>query len=247
MTASFVKKLVDEAAAPYRAAGRFAYHFARGKLGGDPVFAGLLAHGLITGNARILDIGCGQGLLASWLLSAKALHDSGDWPAHWPAAPNPRSIHGIELMPRDVERAQRALANFNNVATFTIADMCNTDFAKADAVVILDVLHYVGIAAQNDVLRRVRDALAPHGILILRVGDAGAGVPFTMSTWVDHVVMFARGHRNVRLVCRPLTAWCTALTELGFAVSTLAMNQGTPFANVLLIAKLGQNSRAAQP
>ena len=246
MSASFVKKLIDKAAAPYRAAGRFAWHFARGKLGGDSVFASLLAHDLIPDNARILDIGCGQGLLASWLLSAKALHDSGDWPANWPAAPNPHSIHGIELMPRDVERARRALANPNNAATFTAADMCNTDFGKADAVVILDVLHYVGIAAQNDVLRRARDALAPDGILILRVGDASAGLPFTMSLWVDHVATFARGHRNVRLVCRPLSVWCTALTELGFTVSTLAMKQGTPFANVLLIARLGQNSRIIQ-
>jgi SAM-dependent methyltransferase len=237
MTTQLVKNLIDAASAPYRSAGRFAWHFARGKLGGDPVFVGILEHGLIKEQARILDIGCGQGLLASWLISATAAHKKGAWPAHWPAAPSPATIHGIELMPRDVERARQALGD---AARFTVGDMCKTDFGKADTVVILDVLHYVGIEAQNDVLRRVRDALAPKGKLILRVGDAGAGLPFMFSVWVDHVVTFVRGHRNSRMYCRPLAKWKAALEELGFRVNSLPMNKGTLFANILLVAELGE-------
>lgn len=239
MTTPFVKNLIDRAAAPYRAAGHLAWHFARGKLAGDPVFAGLLEHGLIPDNARILDIGCGQGLLASWLLAAKTMHGNGNWPVRWPAAPIPRSIHGIELMPRDVQRAQRALGN---AATFTTSDMCKVDFGHTDVIVILDVLHYVSIAAQNDVLQRARNALTPGGTLILRVGDASGGLPFKYSVCVDYVASFVRGHRNVRLHCRALPAWCTALADLGFTVNALPMNKGTSFANVLLVAKLVQNT-----
>lgn len=235
MTAKFINHLIDQAATPYRSAGRFAWHFARGKLGGDPVFAGMLQHGLLPENARIVDIGCGQGLLASWLRSAREMYEQGNWPAHWPKAPAPVSIHGIELMPRDVERARRALGD---AARFTVGDMCRVDFGKADAVVILDVLHYVDIDAQNDVLRRVRDALAPSGTLILRVGDASGGLPFKFSVLVDHIVTFMRGHRNSRLYCRPLSAWQAVLADLGFTVTTMPMNKGTPFANILLIAKL---------
>jgi SAM-dependent methyltransferase len=244
MTKQFVKTLVDAAAAPYRSAGRFAWNFARGKLGIDPVFVGLLEHGLIPDNARVLDIGCGQGLLASWLISAKAMWDNGNWPAHWSKAPNPASIHGIELMPRDVARAQLALGS---AATFTVADMCKVDFGKSDAVVILDVLHYVSIEAQNDVLQRVRDALAPDGTLILRIGDASGGLPFKFSVWVDHVVTFVRGHRNSRLYCRPLSHWRTTLIDLGFTVDMLAMNKGTPFANILLVARLGRKPQHIDP
>ena len=54
------------------ASGRFAWHFARGKLRWDPVFGHLLAHGLIAPRTRVLDIGCGQGLLASLLRAAGA-------------------------------------------------------------------------------------------------------------------------------------------------------------------------------
>ena len=32
------QRLIDRASQPFRSAGRFAYHFARGKLGGDPVY-----------------------------------------------------------------------------------------------------------------------------------------------------------------------------------------------------------------
>ncbi|SMP74011.1 methyltransferase domain-containing protein [Noviherbaspirillum suwonense] len=241
MTQAFLRRLIDRAATPYRSAGRFAWHFARGKLGGDPVFAGLLEHGLIPDRARVLDIGCGQGLLASWLLSAQAMHAAGDWPAHWPAAPAPRALHGIELMPKDVERARRALGG---AAVFTAADMCKADFGSVDAVVVLDVLHYVDIPAQDDVLSRIRDALAPRGVLVLRVGDAGGGWPFRFSVWVDHVVTFVRGHRNSRLHCRTLADWKAALSGLGFSVRSLPMNKGTPFANILLVAELDQAARA---
>lgn len=241
MTAEFIQHLIDKASAPYRCAGRFAWHFARGKLGGDPVFVGLLERGLIADRSRILDIGCGQGLLASWLLAAQALHRQQRWPLHWPAAPQVSAIHGIELMPRDVERAQQALQGSDQCAVrFTVGDMCRAEFGQADAAVILDVLHYVNIDAQNDVLRRVRDALLPAGILILRVGDAAGGWRFRYSVLVDRVATFARGHRNSRLYCRTLPEWQATLDALGFAVERMPMNQGTPFANVLLVAKLGQ-------
>ena len=51
--------IVEAASAPYRSVGRFAWHFARGKLARDPVFRHVLSNGLIPHQARVLDIGCG--------------------------------------------------------------------------------------------------------------------------------------------------------------------------------------------
>ena len=92
--------LIEAASAYYRVAGRFAWHFARGKLGADPVFAAVLASGLLGGRTRILDLGCGQALLAAWLLAAHACHASaepGAWPEGWPAPPAVQSYAGIEI------------------------------------------------------------------------------------------------------------------------------------------------------
>ncbi len=143
-------------------------------------------------------------------------------------------------MAHDVTRADQALANAISTghAEFLQADMCSADFAPTDAVVILDVLHYVPLLAQDDVLQRVRHALAPGGVLLLRVGDASGGLRFWISALVDYTVTTLRGHRLRKLHCRTLAEWQTALQKLGFTVKTQAMSQGTPFANVLLIAQI---------
>lgn len=107
-----------------------------------------------------------------------------------------------------------------------------------DLVVILDVLHYVDLDAQEGVLRRVREALAPGGRLLLRVGDAASTRGFAISQWVDRTVTRIRGHRVSPTWGRTLAEWTALLQRLGFAVHSIPMSQGTPFANVLLVADL---------
>ena len=230
------RRLVDRASAPYRAASRFAWHFARGKLGFDPVFRHILASGLIVPGARVLDLGCGQGLLASLLQACTALRDAVEWPRDWPDAPADARVTGIELMPRDVERARAALGASGR-CTFVCGDMRREAFPVSDVVVILDVLHYVTHAEQDDVLQRARDALVPGGRLLLRVGDAGARRGFAFSQWVDAVVARLRGHGVPPTHARPIAAWVDLLQRLGLRVTPQPMSQGTPFANVLLVAQ----------
>jgi SAM-dependent methyltransferase len=225
--------LIDRASEPYRIAGLFAYKFARGKLSTDPVFRAMLELGLLGGRGRILDLGCGQGLLSAWLQAALLHYQSGNWPAGWPAAPAPLSTRGIELMVRDVARARRALGAACNISQ---GDIRSAEFGSADAVVILDVLHYMAEEDQIQVLRRVRAALPARGLLLLRVGDADAGLRFRCSQWVDKLVMLFRGHSWVTTHCRSAVQWRSLLSDCGFDVSSAPMSRGTPFANVLMIA-----------
>jgi SAM-dependent methyltransferase len=225
--------LIDRASAPYRSAGAFAYNFARGKLRGDPVFRALLERGLLLGRGHILDLGCGQGLLSAWLKAALHCYESGSWPQDWPPAPKPRSTRGIELMIRDVERAHTALGPDCQIFQ---GDIRSAEFGTTDAVVILDVLHYIGREEQLQVLKRVRAALPARGLLLLRIGDADGGLRFRYSQWVDKLVMLFRGHAKVATHCRSADQWHKLLCECGFEVQATPMSQGTRFANVLLIA-----------
>lgn len=236
MTAPLVAQLVTAAAAPYRPAGRFAWHFAQGKLAGDPAFAGLLARGLIPDGARLLDVGCGQGLLLAWLHAAREQCEQGAWPESWPPAPRIAAYRGIELMAPDAQRARAALGDQADIVT---GDMRSADLGTPDTVVILDVLHYISHAEQTDLLARVHAALPGGGKLLLRIGDAEGGARFRFGLWVDGVVALARGHGWVRFHSRSLGEWLVVLESLGFAVESMPMAEGTPFANTLLIARKG--------
>lgn len=233
MSEAFFRALAANAAARYDPRDRYARHFARGKLTGDPAFRGLLAHGLIPRGARLLDVGCGQGVLGALLLAARDSHARGEWPAGWPAPPDPAAIRGIDLSPRDVDRARAAMPE----GRFECADIRRADLGEADAVVILDVLHYIGFEEQRDLLQRVGDALRGGGVLLLRVADNDGSLRFHYTVAVDHAVTALRGHRIERFHCRPVAEWKALLESLGFRVEARPMSEGTAFANVLLVSR----------
>ncbi|MGI4846902.1 MAG: methyltransferase domain-containing protein [Janthinobacterium lividum] len=294
--------LVAAAAAPYRQAGRFAWHFARGKLAGDPVFAALLEHGLLCGRARILDIGCGQGLLAALLLAAGAAGAAstanaanaekadlarpadtaaaaGEMDAAHPAAagshvlqgadalhagasnggpvalhkaPRPLAYHGIDSNGAEIGRALRALcaprpsppppqSPFS--LRFTSGDMRTTPFGNAEAILLLDVLHYIDHPAQDALLARARAALGLSGVLILRVGDAAGGWRFRYSVLVDRLVRLLRTGCAAPLYCRSVAEWQASLEALDLKVSRLPAAPGARFANTVLIATAGDDLR----
>jgi hypothetical protein len=148
-------------------------------------------------------------------------------------------------MPRDVARAQKSVGHIRPLPTIVCGNMCTAEFPACDVVVILDVLHYVDLAAQEGVLLRVRDALlrgaadrAVPGRLLLRVGDAASKRGFAISQWVDRTVTRIRGHKVSPTWGRTLDEWVALLQRLGFSVQPMPMSEGTPFANVLLVADI---------
>lgn len=220
MSRASFRALARKAAARYPARDRYARHFAYGKLTRDPVFEHIVSKGLLPAGARILDLGCGQGLLAALL---SATDSDGDW-----------QYCGIDMSARDIERARAA---GGPRCEFLAGDIRSAAFGAADVAVLLDVLHYVDPAAQRDVLRRVRSALAPQGVLLLRVADACAGLRFRVTEAIDLAVTRLRGHRIARLHSLPLAERRAQLEREGFRVEARPMSEGTPFANVLMVAR----------
>jgi SAM-dependent methyltransferase len=235
------RALLRHASAYYRPAGRFAWHFAQGKLAGDPAFRTILAEGLLAQVQDVLDLGAGQALLAAWLLAARATYASeraGDWPRGWPAPPPLRSYTGIEINPQEVRRARRAFAHDSGAAVRIVhADIREADYGTPDAVVLLDVLHYSDFRTQETILRRVRAALVAEGVLVLRVGDAAGGLGCALSKAVDRTVALARRGRWLPLHCRTLRQWQQLLAALGFTTRAVPMPDATLFSNVLLVAR----------
>lgn len=230
---TFQKNLLRSAIEPYQSADRYSRYFGRVKLRIDPAFTTILQQGLIPDGARLLDLGCGQGLLASILLSARALAKDGQWPEGWPPPPALASIRGIDSVPLDIQRAQLALGNRAN---FSVEDVCMADFGEADVIVILDVLHYIDYHAQDNVLRKVKQALPPNGRLILRVGNAAGGMWFKASYWYDRMIWFFRVGKDNPLYCRTLDEWIAALGKLGLSTRQIDLGKGVSLANTMLLA-----------
>ena len=227
--------LVDAATRPYADAGRYAYHFTRGKLRRDPVFRALLQGGLLPDQGQLLDLGCGLGVLPAMLLEARNQYRVGNWPSDWPAPPQKLYLHGVELLKWKVAIANTALGD---KASIQQGDIRTADFPPcSDVIIILDVLMYMQPTEQRLVLQRVAQSLPAGGVLLLREANAAGGWRFHATRMAEQILSLLRGQGWPSLHYRSETEWITLLEELGFSVKCLPMSQGTPFANVLFRAK----------
>ena len=231
-----VRPLIEAATRPYIEAGRYAWHFARGKLRHDPVYFSLLRRGLLPDRGSLLDLGCGQGVLLSLLKAAKEQYQAGSWPRDWPPPPLNLGLRGIELSAGQVQAARHALGDSVQVDQRDLRDF---DFPPCSVIVMLDVLLYLGEAEQGRVIEKAAGALEPGGLLLLREADAGAGVAFQVTKWSERIAGALRGEFGQRLHYRSAVQWIAELVGRGFAVSAEPMSEGTPFANVLFVARKG--------
>ena len=229
-----VRPLFEAATRPYIGAGQYAWHFARGKLRHDPVFFSLLRRGLLPERGNLLDLGCGQGVLLSLIRAAQEQYRAGLWPRDWPAPPLNLGLRGIELSAGRVQVARRALGDSVQVDQRDLRDF---DFPPCSVIVMLDVLFYLGEAEQGRVIEKAAGALEPGGLLLMREADAGAGFAFQATRWGEWIAGALRGEFGQQLHYRSLVQWIAVLAGRGFAVSAEPMGEGTPFANVLFVAR----------
>jgi SAM-dependent methyltransferase len=231
---SQVKALFEAATRPYIAAGQYAWHFARGKLRHDPVFFSLLRRGLLPDRGSLLDLGCGQGVLLSLIGAAKEQYRAGVWPRDWPPPPLNLGLRGIELSAGRVQAARRALGDSVQVDQHDLRDF---DLPMCSVIIMLDVLLYLDEAGQGRVIEMAARALEPGGLLLMREADAGAGFPFVVTRWGERLAGALRGEFGQHLHYRSVIQWLAELAGRGFAVGAEPMSEGTPFANVLFVAR----------
>ncbi|MEP7280630.1 MAG: class I SAM-dependent methyltransferase [Rubrivivax sp.] len=224
--------------ARYRAADAHARWHARGKLAFDPLYRALLADGNLVGaGTRLLDLGCGQALVATLLDVAGHHVARAAWPAGWSRPPKGVHYTGIDHAGTDLCRARAAAASFTRRPGLFAADLRQATLPACDLALLIDVLHYLGPDDQEALIRRVHAVLPAGGRLLLRVGDGGGGWRQVLADVVDRSVVAARGGSGVRLATRPLGDWLALLERCGFDTHAQPMHRGTPFANVLLVAR----------
>lgn len=229
-----IKELHDSATRPFLGAGRRAWHSVRGKLRFDPVFFALLERGLLPDRGELLDLGCGRGVLLALLEAARNQYLSGKWPRHWPPPPLHLTLRGIDLQSKAINTARQAL---DSRAHLDSIDIRHTEFASCAVIVLLDVLFYLHEEEQLRLLQKAVAALDPDGVLLIREADADAGFAFWMTQCAERLAAVGSGRGWQSLHYRRTTEWVWLLESLGFTVRAESMSAGTPFANVLLVAR----------
>lgn len=238
-----MRSLYDAATCRFMPAGKYAWYFSRGKLRLDPVFFNVLGRGLFPARGTLVDLGCGQGSLLSLLVSAREQYQRGLWPAGWPPPPLDLELRGVELR---ADRASAARAALGGAATIEQADMRGFVFPRCSVIVILDVLLYLAPAEQDRLLGRIAAALEPGGLLLLREADAGGGLAFYITQWGERLAGSFRGRLWQRLTYRRTSAWLELLARHGFDACAEPMSHGTPFSNVLFVARKERTVEVAQ-
>lgn len=225
--------LFEAAADLYLPASITAWEFARNKLKADPAYGWIVMSLALPREGRLLDIGCGQGLLLAALATARGWAHEQRWPPHWPTPPR-YDLTGIEVRPRAAALARHALGSR---ATIVDGDGRDVAFDSADVIVLMDVLHLLSEPAQEALLARAVKALGPGGVLLVREADSGAGWRFRAVQIGNRITALVRGNWRQRFAFRSEKEWRALLAKLDVAVGRVPLPDGPVFGNVLLIAR----------
>jgi uncharacterized protein (DUF2062 family)/trans-aconitate methyltransferase len=218
--------LIADAAEMYLECGIAAWELANGKLRFDPVYLDACRAVTWPDEGRVLDLGCGRGLMLA-LLAARYQREA-------PAALPLVSLHGIEYRPRMVKLARQALGD---AVTIDEGDLTTAELPACRVALLFDVLHCLPGPVQDALLARVRNAMEPGGVLVVREANAAGGWRFALGETCNRLVALLQGRWRRRFQFRTAEEWTALLTRAGFEVADDPRHHAAIYANILLIAR----------
>jgi uncharacterized protein (DUF2062 family) len=195
---------------------------ARAGLLNDPIYPFLIDEDVLGSGARVLDLGCGRGLVGVLV-------------GLFTRASEPRWYLGVDLCDRYVRAARQALEDVPGCAVQTV-DLRDFDPPPADVVVVNDVLRFLPFTAQDALLRRLARAVPPGARLFVREKDAAGGWRFTWAAFLDALKIVVPGHPRHGTHYRRAGDLRNALLAAGFSVQDRTVARAASPAWVLLEA-----------
>jgi len=195
------------------------FYYAYGKVVLDPAYPAVAR--LLEGSSRpLLDIGCGMGLLASYLRAC----------GHQPP------ITGLDVDERKIGVAREVLAT--DAAEFLARSALEFPAHQGD-VVMLDVLHYFSDDEQKELLSQVAASVSPEGKALIRVTLREFSWRYAL-TWLEEWIV--RASKWI-----PAKGWnfptreeiVVPLRQAGLDVQVSPMWGFTPFNSYLIICERG--------
>jgi SAM-dependent methyltransferase len=173
---------------------------------------------LLPDEGRILDIGCGFGLFAAYFGQTQ------------PA----RRIVGVDPNERRIAMARRVCDAIGlEETTFLAGDARHVSLEGTFAgAYVLDVMHHIPERDQLPMLARLRDLLAPRGVLVIKdiTTEPTFGLEFTRL--LDRIMV----GWNEELCYRHHREWGEMLESLGFHVRMVRVPDILPYPHVVIAA-----------
>ena len=163
----------------------------------------------------IIDIGCGYGLLANFLVLKSAK----------------REVTGIDLSVGRIRVAQKTTDNRKKIQ-FKLMDALDLQLEKYNTVVMSDFLHHINCEAQEELLARCYQDLPTGSFLIIEEVDNRPLWKYWFAIMSDKILnigerQFFRNHREFQKL----------LQRIGFLVKTKKVDEGIPLSDILFICK----------
>jgi SAM-dependent methyltransferase len=173
---------------------------------------------LLPDEGRILDIGCGFGLFAAYFAQTQP----------------GRTIVGVDPDARRVKMAERTCERLGlGGHRFIAGDARDTALEPGfDAAYVLDVMHHIPEHDQEPLLRRIRDLLAPRGVLVMKDITTEPWLELKFTEYLDRMMV---GWKEP-LMYRHHREWGEMLAGLGFKVRTVRVPDVLPYPHVVIAA-----------
>lgn len=201
-----------------RYAGRWLQGYAHGKLRSDPAFAAIAAT-IAAAPAPVLDIGCGIGLLAQYLLACGC------------RVP----YLGVDIDERKIRSAQRAAPDMPD-SHFECSG-CDSLAPWQGHVVMLDVLHYLEADVQSALLQAAAGRVAPGAALSIRTVLRDGSWRFAATRVEEFVIRSSRWIPGGARHYPARDGLRAALAESGLDISITPLYGRTPFNSYLVMAR----------
>jgi len=172
---------------------------------------------LLPDEGRILDIGCGFGLFAAYFGQTQ------------PA----RRIVGVDPNERRIAMAKRVCAGLGLENEFFAGDARSVSLeGRFAGAYVLDVMHHIPADDQLPMLERLRDLLAPRGVLVLKDITTEPHLQLKFTELMDRVMV----GWDEPLAYRHHREWGEMLTGLGFHVRMVRVPDVLPYPHVVIAA-----------
>lgn len=129
---------------------------------------------IIPKSGKIIDIGCGSGGLAHYLILSSTK----------------RQVIGLDLSKQRIKYAKKTLESFKyrrNIS-FTSKNVINTHLPQADCYLLIDMLHHISISDQLKLLKKISSQLKQNSVMIIKDVDKSNYLPFLFGHIIEKIL-----------------------------------------------------------